>query len=185
MIRKTLIPGLLIIESPVLSDRRGFFHEVFRMDELEKATGKEFKPVQWNHSFSLPRVIRAIHTENWQKIIYPISGKMFAAFVDIRPKSRTFARVVTHTFDNTKSNSTKNAVYIAPGIGNSLCVIGKEALHYMYMVDEYWDNSKASGIAWNDSDLAIDWPVKKPIISERDRNNPTLRNLFPDRFKKL
>ncbi len=184
-IKKTSIPGLLLIERPMFFDERGFFHEVFRLNELEKKTGRKFKPVQWSHSFSYPRVIRAIHTEKWQKIIYPVTGRMFAAFVDARVDSKTFGKVLTFTFDNTKKRSSYTAVYIAPGIGNSLCVAGKEPLHYMYLVDEYWDNSKAKGIAWDDPDLSIKWPVRNPIISDRDRNNPTLRELFPEKFKNI
>lgn len=183
-IKKTSIEGLLLIERPTFPDDRGFFHEVFRLNELEKVTGRKFKAVQWNHSFSLPRVIRAIHTEAWQKIIYPVTGRMFAAFADVREKSKTFGKVKTFVFDNVKKGSLHTAVYVAPGIGNSVCVLGDEPVHYMYLVDEYWDNNKARGVAWNDPDLAIDWPVKKPIISERDRNNPTLRTLFPNKFKK-
>lgn len=183
-IKNTSIPGLLLIERPTYPDKRGFFHEVFRLNELEKMTGRKFKPVQWSHSCSYPRVIRAIHTEKWQKIIYPVNGVMFAAFVDVRNKSKTFGKVETLIFDNTKMDSSRTAVYVAPGIGNSLCVVGKKTLDYMYIVDEYWDNSKAQGIAWDDPDLAIDWPVKNPVISERDRNNPTLRELFPEKFRK-
>jgi dTDP-4-dehydrorhamnose 3,5-epimerase len=181
-INKTSIPGLLLIERPTFPDERGFFHEVFRLNELEEFTGNKFNSVQWSHSYSLPKVIRAIHTEKWQKIIYPVTGKLFAAFVDARPDSETFSEVETFTFDNTKKNS-HTSIYVAPGIGNSICVNGKEAVHYMYLVDEYWDNNKAQGVAWNDPDLAIDWPIKNPIMSERDINNPTLRELYPDKFK--
>ena len=53
----------------------------------------------------------------------------------------------------------------------------------MYLVDEYWDNSKARGIIYNDPDLAINWPVSDPIISDRDRENPTLRELYPEKFE--
>jgi dTDP-4-dehydrorhamnose 3,5-epimerase len=53
----------------------------------------------------------------------------------------------------------------------------------MYLVSEYWDDTKAKGIAWDDPDLAIDWPVRKPILSERDKTNPTLRQLYPRKFK--
>lgn len=182
LINKTSIPGLLLIERPKFPDKRGFFHEAFRLNDLEEETGKKFKAVQWNHSLSLPGVIRGIHTEEWQKIVYPVTGKMFTAFVDVRPASKTFGKVETITFDDTKKNSPHTAIYIAPGIGNSLCVFGKKPLHYMYLVDEYWEDSKARGIAWDDPDLAIDWPVRNPIISERDKNNATLRKLFPEKF---
>jgi dTDP-4-dehydrorhamnose 3,5-epimerase len=181
-ITKTSISGLLLIERPTYSDERGFFHEIFRKNELEKFTNRKFEPVQWSHSYSLPKVIRAIHTEEWQKIIYPVSGKMFAAFVDVRPKSKTFKKVETFVFDKENKSSKHFAFYVGPGIGNSICVMGAKPLHYMYIVDEYWDNSKAKGIAWDDPDLAIPWPVKNPIISERDKNNPTLREIYPEKF---
>jgi dTDP-4-dehydrorhamnose 3,5-epimerase len=67
-------------------------------------------------------------------------------------------------------------------VANSNCVVGNEPAHYMYMVDSYYDASDTTAIAWNDPDLKIDWPVKKPIISDRDKDNPTLRSLYPDKF---
>jgi len=184
IVKTTSIPGLLYIERPVFHDHRGFFHEVFRLNELEEKIGFKFKPVQWNHSLSKPKVIRAIHTEAWNKLVYPATGKMFAAFVDVRPKSKTFGRVEKVIFDNTLKNSLRRAVFIPAGVGNSICALGKEPVHYFYLVDAYWDDKKARGIAWDDPDLAIQWPVKKPIISERDKNNPTLRELFPKKFRK-
>jgi dTDP-4-dehydrorhamnose 3,5-epimerase len=56
-------------------------------------------------------------------------------------------------------------------------------MHYFYLIDEFWDDAKAKGVAWNDPDLAIKWPIDNPILSERDKNNPPLRVLFPDKFK--
>ncbi|KKQ77115.1 MAG: RmlC, partial [Candidatus Daviesbacteria bacterium GW2011_GWF2_38_6] len=67
-IKKTSIPGLLILERPVFEDERGFFKEIFHMDELEKEIGFEFKPVQMNHSRSLPSVLRGLHAEQWNKM---------------------------------------------------------------------------------------------------------------------
>jgi dTDP-4-dehydrorhamnose 3,5-epimerase len=181
-ISETSIPGLLIIERPTFKDERGFFHEIFRLSEL-KSLGINFHPVQISHSFSKPRVVRAIHTETWQKLVYPVTGKMFAAFVDARTDSPDFGQVYTIGFDNSKTDSPHTAVFIPSGVGNSICVIGNEPVHYVYAVDEYWDNSKAKGIAWDDPDLNITWPVKNPIISERDRNNSRLCDLYPEKFK--
>ena len=182
-ISKTSIPGLLVIERPVYQDMRGFFHEIFRLNELEKASGIKFRPVQASHAYSLPRVIRAIHTEGWNKLIYPVTGKMFAAIVDPRPESSTFGRVETFIFDNTKKDSHHRALFIPKGLGNSVCVTGRQSVDYIYLVDDYWDDKKASGIAWDDPDLAIKWPIKNPIISKRDKSNPTLRELFPEKFR--
>ena len=180
IIGKTSIPGLFVIERPVFKDERGFFKEIFRLDELEKASGMKFSPKQWNHSFSKPRVIRALHAENWNKIVYPLTGKMFAAVVDIRPDSKTFAKYETFTFDE----KNPKALFISKGLANSICVLGDRAVHYLYLVDAYYTGADTKAVAWDDPDLAINWPVKNPIVSERDRNNLRLRDLFPDKFKK-
>jgi dTDP-4-dehydrorhamnose 3,5-epimerase len=184
-VEKTSIPGVLIISSPVFSDERGFFHEVFRRNELQEKTGIDFNPVQWSHSMSLPGVIRAIHTEDWNKLIYPVTGILYAPIVDLRPDSTMFRKVEYITIDNTKTDSPRKAIFLPKGgVGNSICAIGNEPLHYMYLVDEYWDNDKAKGVAWNDPDLNIEWPVNNPILSDRDRDNPSLRELFPNKFTK-
>jgi dTDP-glucose 4,6-dehydratase len=180
----TKIKGLYKIEMPVFNDNRGFFHEVFRLDELKQATGIDFKPCQWNHSLSKPRVIRAIHTEYWNKLVYPVTGKMYAAIVDARPDSDTFGTYEEFIFDNTKDNSPRFALFISKGLGNSICALGDTDVNYMYLVDEYWDSSKAKGIAWDDPDLNIRWPIENPIISDRDRNNPRMRDLFPEKYGK-
>lgn len=178
-VKKTSIPGLLVIERPTFSDNRGFFREAFRTGELADFAGIKFKPVQWNHSKSLPGVIRALHAENWNKLIYPVTGEMFSAVVDIRPDSETFGKVATFTFDE---NSHK-ALFIPKGLANSICVTGKTPVHYLYLVDAYYDGKDTRAVAWDDPDLAIKWPVKNPVISERDRDNPRLRDLFPEKFK--
>ncbi|EKE12298.1 MAG: hypothetical protein ACD_13C00248G0034 [uncultured bacterium] len=184
-IKETSIPGVLIIESPVRTDLRGFFHEVFRKSELDEKIGSGFNTVQWSHSMSMPGVIRAIHTEGWNKLIYPVTGILYAPIVDLRPESATFGKVEYITIDNTREDSKRQALFLPKGgIGNSICVLGTEPLHYMYLVDEYWDDTKAKGVAWDDPDLNIKWPVENPILSERDKNNPTLRQLFPEKFSK-
>lgn len=178
-IKTTSIPGLLILERPIFNDERGFFREVFRLDELEQILGFEFKSVQMNHSCSLPKVIRALHAESWNKLIYPVNGEMFAAIVDIRPESNTFGKFETFTF----SDQDRFALFITKGLANSICVTGERAVDYIYLVDKYYDGSDTRAIAWDDPDLNINWPVKDPIISERDKHNPRLRDLFPEKFK--
>jgi len=178
-IKKTSISGLLVIEKPTYKDKRGFFREAVRLDELEEITGSKFEIKQWNHSLSHPKVIRALHAEGWNKLVYLVTGKMFAAIVDIRPDSKTFGKVETFTFDETRPR----AMFIPEGLANSICVVGTEPVHYFYLVDKYYDGSDTTAIAWDDPDLNIDWPVKDPIISERDKKNPTMREKFPGKFK--
>lgn len=177
-VKTTQIPGLLIIERPTFTDNRGFFKEIARLSDLE-SLGVKFRPVQLNHSYSKPRVIRALHAENWNKLVYSLTGKMFAVIVDIRPRSKTFGKVERFTFDE----NSRKALFIPKGLANSICVVGKKPVHYLYLVDKYYDGSDVRAVAWNDPDLKIDWPIKSPIISERDQNNPTLRELLPNKFK--
>lgn len=178
-IKTTSIPGLLILERPIFTDERGFFRELFHKDDLEKTAGLKFEVIQLNHSHSIPGVIRGIHAENWNKIIYPVCGEAFIAIVDIRPDSPTFTKV--ETFDVNDTN--RIGLFIPNGLANSFCVIGDEDVDYIYLVDTYWDGSDTRAIAWDDPDLNIQWPVKNPIISDRDKNNPRLRDLFPEKFK--
>ncbi|OGE28118.1 hypothetical protein A2867_01025 [Candidatus Daviesbacteria bacterium RIFCSPHIGHO2_01_FULL_40_11] len=178
-IKTTTIAGLLILERPIFSDERGFFRELFHKDELEKIIGFKFDGIQMNHSNSVPRVIRGIHAEKWNKIIYPVSGEVFIAIVDIRPDSPTFAKVETFNV----GDDNRIGLFIPNGLANSLCVTGEKSVDYIYLVDSYYDGSDTRAIAWDDPDLQINWPIENPIISERDRNNPNLRDLFPEKFK--
>lgn len=179
-IKKTSISGLLVIERPTFSDERGFFREIFRLNDLEEEIKFKFNIVQANHARSYPNVIRGLHAENWNKLVYPLRGKIFSVIVDIRPDSPTFAKYETFRIDN---NSHK-ALFIARGLANSVCVDGDEDADYLYLVDAYYDGKDTYAVAWNDPDLAIDWPIKNPIISARDRDNSTLRELFPEKYKK-
>ncbi len=178
-IKTTSISGLLILERPIFSDERGFFRELFHKDELEKTAGLKFDGVQMNHSHSVPGVIRGIHAEKWNKIIYPVCGEVFIAIVDIRPDSLTFGKVETFNVND----NNRIGLFIPNGLANSLCVTGEKPADYIYLVDTYYDGSDTRAIAWDDPDLNISWPAPNPIISQRDSNNPKLRELFPEKFK--
>lgn len=177
-VKKTKIPGLFIIDRPSFVDERGFFREVARLSDLE-ISEVDFKPKQLNHSFSKPKVIRGLHAESWNKLIYPITGEVFIAIVDIRVESKTFAQVETFVFDE----NNRNALFITKGLANSFCVMGQDPVHYLYLVDKYYEGSDERAVAWDDPDLDINWPVENPIISEKDKNNPKLKELFPEKFK--
>lgn len=179
MIEETAIKGLWWIKKEKFDDERGFFREVFRMDELTEKLGFEFRPVQMNHSKSEPRVIRGLHAENWNKLVYPVTGKMTGIIVDIRPESPTFGKTEKCEFDAREPK----ALFISKGLANSICVTGEEAVNYIYLVDAYYDGKDTRAVAWDDPDLAIKWPITEPIISERDKTNPRLREMFPEKFK--
>ncbi|MBI2596836.1 dTDP-4-dehydrorhamnose 3,5-epimerase family protein [Candidatus Daviesbacteria bacterium] len=177
-VQKTSIEGLLILKRPIHKDARGFFREVFHINEIEETLNIEFKGVQMNHAFSKPKVLRGIHAENWNKIICPVNGEVFIAIVDIRLDSSTFTKVETFTIND----QNRIALFVSKGLANSYCVTSEGSVDYIYLVDAYYDWTDTRAIAWDDPDLKINWPVKNPIISERDRNNPKLRELFPGKF---
>lgn len=179
MVNKTSIDGLLVLEMPIHKDDRGFFREIFHINEIEEKLGIPFRGVQMNHAFSKPQVLRGIHAENWNKIICPVNGEVFVAIVDVRPDSPTFGQVQTYTIND----ENRIALFVSKGLANSYCVTGNEAVNYIYLVDAYYDGMDTRAIAWDDPDLHINWPVKNPIISDRDKNNPKLRELFPEKFR--
>lgn len=175
----TSLKGVFKLERKTFPDERGLFREVFHMDELEQALGFEFKPIQMNHSLSKPRVLRGLHAEKWNKLIYPVTGEMFAAVLDIRVDSETFGKYETFTF----SKDERFGLFIPAGFANSICNIGEDDVNYIYLVDKYYDGSDTTAIAWDDPDVGVSWPIENLIISDRDKNNPRLRELFPDKFK--
>lgn len=179
-IRETSIPGLLILERPTFEDERGFFRELFHKDEVEEIIGFKFDGVQMNHAHSNPGVLRGIHAENWNKIIYPVNGEIFVAIVDIRTDSLTFAKVETFIIND----QNRIALFVPKGLANSYVILGDKEVDYIYLVDAYYDGTDQRAIAWDDPDLKINWPIENPIISGRDKNNPKLRDLFPEKFIK-
>ncbi len=177
-VKITSIPGLLVLERPQFADERGFFREIFHLNEIEEELNIEFKGVQMNHAFSKPGVIRGIHAENWNKIICPVNGEVFVAIVDIRKEEPTFGKVETFVINN----ENRIALFVSKGLANSYAIMGDAGVDYMYLVDAYYDGSDQRAIAYDDPDLKINWPVENPIISEKDQNNPKLRDLFPEKF---
>lgn len=178
-VKTTSISGLLVLKRPVYKDNRGFFTELFHVNEIEQALNIEFKGLQMNHALSVPKVLRGIHAESWNKIIYPVNGEVFVAIVDIRVDSPTFGKFETFTIND----ENRIALFISKGLANSYCVLGAQAVDYIYLVDAYYDGTDQRAVAWDDPDLNISWPIPDPTISERDRNNPRLRELFPEKFK--
>lgn len=178
-IQKTSIEGLLVLKRPIHKDDRGFFREIFHIDEIEQVLNIQFKGIQMNHASSLPKVLRGIHAENWNKIIYPVNGQVFVAIVDIRIDSLTFGKFETFPIND----ENRIALFVSKGLANAYCVIGEKTVDYIYLVDAYYDGTDTRAIAWDDPDLAIKWPISNPIISDRDQNNPNLRDLFPEKFQ--
>ncbi len=180
-LRECDLKGLFLIERDPAVDERGFFREIYRKSLLS-SVGIDFNPVQANHSLSKTGVIRAIHADRWNKLVYPLTGKMFAAIVDLRPESPTFGKYEEFIFDNTGDNLPNKALFVPNGFGNSICAI-EGPVNYIYLVDAYWTSDSSFAVNPLDPDIGVSWPVKNPIMKESDKNAPYLRDLFPDKFK--
>jgi dTDP-4-dehydrorhamnose 3,5-epimerase len=170
------IEGVFLIKRPKYSDDRGSFQELFRAPDIGKFF-KKTKILQAQISISKVNVLRGIHAEPRDKVITPITGRMAAIVVDLRTKSPTYKKWVRFDFDNTQLENPYTTLFIPSGCGNSLCVYkekgdsGDGTLIYYYTYSEVYDPKWSdSGVKYNELDLAIKWPIKNPIVSDRDKN---------------
>jgi dTDP-4-dehydrorhamnose 3,5-epimerase len=175
---QTAIPGLLIFDVSYIGDERGFFQEEYQKYKLVAAgMPKTFNVVQNNLSYNREAgVTRGIHAEPWDKYISVVSGRVFAAYVDLRSGS-TFGKIVTTEITPNK------AVFLPQGVSNAFQTLEPNS-YYLYSVNAHWsaDNyDKYCFVNLADSDLDIKWPIplSKAIISERDKNHPKLRDIKP------
>jgi dTDP-4-dehydrorhamnose 3,5-epimerase len=173
MIKKTDLEGVLLISRPTLSDERGFFHEVFRKNELEEKIGSRFEIVQQNHSHSVKNTLRGIHTAPWSKLIYVPNGKVQEVVVDLREDSPTFKKWISVEL----GEDNQNAIFLPPNCGNGFLVLSEEC-DYTYSVSDYYTQGKEFGIIWNDPDINIEWKTQTPLLSDKDQKNPTIKEYF-------
>lgn len=182
-VETTSIDGLLVVRWPTHGDERGFFRQTYQVRELEEALGREVVLRQGNHSHSAPGVLRGFHAEPWDKLVYVVRGRAMAAIADIRPDSPTFGAVETFHLGEPGGphDAERMRLFISEGLANSFCTYGDDEVDYLYDVSDYWrDGIDKPAVAWNDPDLAVDWPVDAPVLSAADQSNPTLRELVPD-----
>jgi len=178
-VEKTLIDDLYIINKKLFTDERGSFREALKLSTLEETIGTKFSVRTWNYAVSNPNVLRGIHSETCSKLIFPFSGAGYIAFVDLRPKSKTFGKYLGFNIKAPHEFS----YFKAEGIGIGVLCTGELPLSFSYLMDKEYSDLKQQGLMWNDPDVKIPWPVSNPILSERDKTNPTLRQLFPEEFK--
>lgn len=170
----TLLEGLVLLEPSVHADERGFFVETFR-DDLYRDLGIDVTFVQDNHSRSRHSVVRGLHYQadpGQPKLIRVARGRIFDVAVDIRSESPAFGRHESFLLDD----ETHHQVFIPAGFAHGFVTLSAEA-DVVYKVGSHYDPSSERGLAWDDPDLGIDWRVEAPIVSERDRHNPRLREL--------
>ena len=178
----TRLPGVLIIEPRVFGDARGFFLESWHRERYATA-GIDADFVQDNLSYSARGVLRGLHVQHPHaqgKLVYVLQGEVFDVAVDIRAGSPTFGQceVVVLSADN------KRQFYIPPGFAHGFCVTSATAL-FAYKCTEFYAPADEFSIAWNDPDLAIDWPERAPQLSAKDREAPRLRDIPHERLPRF
>ena len=160
------IPDVILIKPTLLEDSRGYFVESFRQDLFEIAVGSKIDFIQENESKSKKGVLRGLHFQKTRpqgKLVRVVSGEVYDVAVDIRKDSQTFGR--WHGVILSESN--KRQFWVPPGFAHGFVVLS-EIADFEYKCTDYYDPSDEGSIFWNDADLDIKWPVKNPLVSEKD-----------------
>ena len=176
MIVKTKFKNLFIVNGKKFKDKRGHFRELLKENKVRK----KFPFIV--ASFSKKNVLRGLHIQlkNSQgKYVSVLKGKIFDVVVDLRKKSKTYGK----HFSCILSEKNAKSIYIPPGFAHGFCALDKEN-YIIYSCTKYRSANSEVGIKYNDKDLKINWPVKKPIISKKDNSNYSFLE-FKKKFKNV
>lgn len=168
------LTGLKLILPKIMEDERGFFFESFRASTLKHA-GIDTVFVQDNVSYSTKGTVRALHFQSdpgQDKLISCVQGEIWDVAVDLRPSSKTYLKYEAVIL----SEKNHKQLFIPKGFAHGFCVISPEARVH-YKVSSYYNPETEKSIRWNDPDLNINWPVKEPVLSKRDRESSFLKEI--------
>jgi dTDP-4-dehydrorhamnose 3,5-epimerase len=179
-VTRTALPEVLLIESKVFGDDRGFFFESFNERTFAEKTGLRVHFVQDNHSRSAKNVLRGLHYQIRQpqgKLVRVTAGEIYDVAVDIRRSSPTFGKWAGIAL----SGANRRMCWIPAGFAHGFLVTSDHA-EVQYKTTDYYAPEHERCIAWNDRDLAISWPLKgEPVLSPKDRAGLPLKEaeVFP------
>ncbi len=165
-----MLHGLKLFTPRIFPDNRGYFLETFRKD----FGLPEF--VQDNVSVSRKNVIRALHFQSspgQAKLVHCLHGKIWDVVVDVRPESPTFGKWQAFELDSVSHTQ----LFIPIGFAHGFCVLSEEAI-VQYKVSAVYNPATECSIRWNDPDIGISWPVKNPVLSARDEQSPSFKEVF-------
>ena len=172
----TKLPGVLIIEPNCFQDNRGSFKESFSAERYKKIVGIDTLFVQDNQSYSKGSVLRGLHFQKQHpqgKLISVTRGRIFDVVVDIDPTSPSFGQHVGLEI----SEENNRQLWVSPGYAHGFCVLSAEA-DVSYKCTDYYQADDEGGLAWDCPRLAIEWPIKNPILSSKDRAHPGLEQFL-------
>ena len=165
------IRGVVLVHLAERPDERGRFVETFRQEWIPGAPPM----VQGNRSDSIAGAVRALHYHLHQADYWYVpAGRIFVALHDLRRSSPTTG--ATQTLEI--GQGAEIGVYIPPGVAHGFQAVTDATL--TYLVDRYYDPADEHGLAWDDPDAGIPWPIPNAVLSDRDRANPKRADIPPD-----
>ena len=173
-VKRTPLPGLLLIEPKTFSDDRGYFLETWNKARYEQA-GVLGDFCQDNMSFSKKGVLRGLHLQNpnaQAKLISVAEGEVYDVVVDIRLGSPSFGK----WFGIVLSAEKKNQLYVPMGFAHGFCVLSETAI-CTYKCTDYYNPKNEITLQWNDAAIGINWPVANPELSPKDRAGLALKQI--------
>ncbi len=173
-VEKTPLEGLLLVTPQVFPDDRGWFYESYNLEKLSDL-GIPTTFVQDNHSRSCKNTLRGLHYQTLPgqaKLVRCTMGKIWDVAADIRPQSPTFGKWFGLELDDV----SRQMLYIPVGFAHGFCVLSEFA-EVQYKCSSVYNGKTEAGIAWDDPDLAVEWPVKEPLLSKRDLTNQSFESL--------
>lgn len=171
---ETAIPGVILVEPAVHRDERGFFLESYR-ESTYRDGGIRARFVQDNHSSSVKNTLRGLHGQNPHpqgKLVRVVEGEVFDVSVDARRGSPTYGK----HFATRLSAGNFRQLYVPPGVLHGFLVTSDVA-QFVYKCTEFHHPEADFSVAWNDPDIGIAWPNRSPILSEKDRCAPPLKDV--------
>lgn len=168
------LPGIILIKPVVFQDTRGFFMETFHQEKYREG-GIDRIFVQDNFSRSQKDTLRGLHYQlryPQGKLIYTLRGKIFDVVADIRQGSPTFGKWEGFIL----SEGNRQQLYIPEGYAHGFCVLSETA-DVVYKCTDFYAPNDDFGVLWSDPTIGIDWPVKEPLLSEKDTKYPALDDM--------
>ena len=171
---ETCIPGVVIVQPRIFGDERGYFFESFSQRDFERQVCKTVF-VQDNESKSCYGVVRGLHFQQppyaQSKLVRVVKGRVLDVAVDLRPSSPTYKLWVSVEL----SEENKRQLLIPRGFGHGFVTL-TDHVEFLYKADNYYAPEADGGIRWNDPELAVDWGVENPVLSQKDQNSPWLKD---------